>query len=131
MPSTCQGGEAGMKVKFVYLVLTVFSIILIAGCTNKPVIENTSEIDSHENVKAAAWEFLNEKGWQDRAKDDFESAKVEKVNADSKYVLLDQTYDGKELLEVSFEDVDNAVTGTPLILVDSNANEVVGYMPSE
>lgn len=131
MLSTCQGGEAGMKFKFVYFVCTVFSITLILGCSNKPVIENTSEMDSHEDAKAAAWEFLNEKGWQDQAKEDFESAEVAKVHADSKYVLLDQTYDGKELLEVSFEDVDHAVTGTPLILVDSNTNEVVGYMPSE
>ena len=131
MPSTCQGGEAEMKCKFIYFVCTFFSITLILGCSNKPVTEITSEIDSYEDVKAAAWEFLNEKGWQDQAKDDFESAKVEKVHADSKYVLLDQTYDGKELLEVSFEDVDHAVTGTPLILIDSNTNEVVGYMPSE
>ncbi|MFS0688809.1 hypothetical protein AB1K89_06165 [Sporosarcina sp. 179-K 8C2 HS] len=51
--------------------------------------------------------------------------------ADDKYVLLDENYDGKEVLVVSFEDIDNVVTGTPSIIVDPNTNEVIGYMPSE
>lgn len=120
-----------MKMKLMYVVVTMFSIILIVGCSNKPVIENTNDIDNHVDIKAAAWDFLNEKGWQDQANDDPQSAKVEKVIADNKYILLDKTYDGKEVLEVSFEDVENAVTGTPLLLVDSNTNEVIGYMPGE
>ncbi|ARF14697.1 hypothetical protein [Sporosarcina ureae] len=120
-----------MKLKFMYFALVVFSIMLIMGCSNKQVIENSNDMDSYEDVKAAAWEFLKEEGWQDQARDDLQSAKVKEVIVDNKYILLDKAYDGKEVLSVSFEDVDNAVTGTPLILVDSNTNKVIAYMPTE
>lgn len=85
-----------MKLK--YLLLTVFSIVLIVGCSNKPVIENANDIDIYGEVKAAAWNFLHEEGWQDQAKDDFQSAKVEKAIANTNYILLDKTNDGKNKL---------------------------------
>lgn len=34
-----------MKLKFLYLTLTVFSIWVIIGCSNKQVIENTNDTD--------------------------------------------------------------------------------------
>ena len=40
-------------------------------------------------------------------------------------------YVGKEVAAVSFQDKENVVNGTPLILVDLDTNAVVGYMPSE
>ncbi|ARF17896.1 hypothetical protein [Sporosarcina ureae] len=120
-----------MKLKFMYFALALFSIMLIMGCSNKSVIENSNDTDSYEDAKAAAWGFLKEEGWQDQAKDDFQNAKVKEVIINNKYVLLDKAYDGKEVLSVSFEDVDNAVTGTTLILVDPNTNKVIGYMPTE
>ncbi|MEK3953340.1 hypothetical protein [Psychrobacillus sp. FSL K6-1464] len=120
-----------MKLNFLYLTLAVFSIWVIIGCSNKQVIENTNDTDNYGDVRAVAWEFINEKGWYDRAKEDWQSAKVKKTNADNSYEFLDKTYDGKEVLMVSFEDKDNVVFGTPLILVDPITNEVIGYMPSE
>ena len=120
-----------MKMKFIYFAFAVLSIILIMGCSNKQVIENTNDMNNYEDVKAIAWEFLKEKGWKDQAKDDLQSAKVKEVIVDNKYILLDKAYDGKEVLSVAFEDVDNAVTGTPLILVDSNTNKVIAYLPTE
>lgn len=119
-----------MKLKFLYLTLAVFSIWIIIGCSNKQDIENTNDTDNYGDVRAIAWEFVNEKGWNDRAKEDWQSAKVKKTIADNSYELLDKTYDGKEVLTVSFEDKDNVVIGTPSILVDLNTNEVIGYMPS-
>ncbi|SES44437.1 hypothetical protein [Psychrobacillus sp. OK032] len=121
-----------MKLKFLYLTITVFSIGIIIGCTNKQVIEeNTNDTDNYGDVRAVAWEFINEKGWNDRAKEDWQSAKVKKTIADNSYELLDKTYDGKEVLTVSFEDKNSVVIGTPSILVDPDSNEVIGYMPSE
>ncbi|MGB5946964.1 hypothetical protein [Paenisporosarcina sp.] len=46
-------------------------------------------------------------------------------------IMLDTRYEGNEVAAVSFHDKDNVVVGTPLILVDLETNEVVGYMPSE
>ena len=56
---------------------------------------------------------------------------MKKMIANNSYELLDKTYEGKEILIVSFEDKENVVVGTPLILIDPNLNEVIGYMPGE
>lgn len=44
---------------------------------------------------------------------------------------MDKTYEGREVLLVTFEDKENVVVGTPLILLDSETNHVVGYMLGE
>jgi hypothetical protein len=41
---------------------------------------------------------------------------VKKTIVDNGYELLDDNYEGKEVLSVSFEDKENSVVGTPLIL---------------
>ena len=120
-----------MKSKFTYIVLTVLSILLIIGCSNKQGIDNAEDRDRYEGVKAIAWAYLNEKGWQEEANDDLQTAKVRETTADSKYILLDKNDDGKAAFEVSFEDKENTATGTPLILIDTKMNKVIGYMPSE
>ena len=112
-----------MKLKFSYLALTAF---LIVGCSNNQDVGNITETDSYENVREVAWEFIEEKGWNDNAKEGWQSAKVEKIIADNSYELLDKTYEGKEILSVSFEDKGYVVAGTPVILVDPDLNKVIG-----
>jgi hypothetical protein len=75
--------------------------------------------------------FIEEKGWNDTAKGDWKSAKVKKIIADTRYELLDNTYEGKEVLTVSFVDKENVVFDTPFILVDPNLNDGIGYMAGE
>lgn len=120
-----------MKWKLLYLLITVFVMLLVVGCSNNEDVENSEITDEYENVREVAWEFIKEKGWNDTAKEDWESAEVKNVIADNNYELLDNTYEGKELLVVSFTDKENVVVGTPSILVDPENNEVVGYMPGE
>lgn len=118
-----------MKLKF--LAITAFLILLLVGCSNNQDVGNITDTDSYEKVREVAWEFIEEKGWNDTAKEGRKSAKVKKITADNSYELLDKTYEGKEILTVSFEDKENVVVGTPLILVDPNLNEVIGYMAGE
>ena len=106
-------------------------MLLIVGCSNNQDVGNITETDSYEKVREVAWEFIEEKDWHENAKEDWKNAKVKKVIADNSYELLDKTYEGKEVLTVSFEDKKNVVVGTPLILVDPNLNEVIGYMAGE
>jgi len=120
-----------MKLKFLYLSMTLFSLLLIVGCSSKQDEGNTNAKDNYEKIREVAWDFLEEKGWDDRAIEEGKSAEVKKTKADKSYVLLDKTYEGKEVLKVSFEDKGNVVVGPPLILVDPNTNEVIGYMPGE
>lgn len=111
--------------KFKILTLTVFPILIIIGCSNQQVADDFGE------VKAVAWEFVNEKGWNQMAKEEWQNATVTEIVVDENYELLDPSFEGKEVLSVSFQDKEDAVVGTPSILVDQNNKEVVGYMLSE
>lgn len=119
-----------MKLRFLYLTLTVLSILLICGCSTKQDEGNSKGTDNYE-IRKVAWDFIEEKGWGGRAIEDWKSAEVKKTIASNSYELLDKTYEGKEVLMVSFEDQENVVVGPPLILVDPETNEVIGYMPGE
>ncbi|KAA0965646.1 hypothetical protein FQ087_04970 [Sporosarcina sp. ANT_H38] len=120
-----------MKLKYLYLAITAFLMLLVASCSNKQDVGNFTDTDSYEKVRKVAWEFIEEKDWNDTAKEDWKSAEVKKIIADNSYELLDKTYEGQELLSVSFEDKENVVVGTPLILVDPDLNKVIGYMAGE
>ncbi len=120
-----------MKLKLLYLAIRAFLILLLVGCSNNQDVRNITDTDSYEKVREVAWEFIEEKGWNDTAKEGWQSAKVKKVIADNSYEWLNKTYEGKELLTVSFEDKEYVVVGTPLILVDPNLNKVIGYMAGE
>lgn len=116
--------------KLTLLVLTIL-LSLIAGCsTTEDTVKDTNE-DGYELVRNAAWEFIQEKGWSESAKGNWQSGNVEIIKADGNYEMLDSRYVGKEVAAVSFHDKENVVVGTPLILVDFETNEVVGYMPSD
>ena len=117
-----------MKLKL--LVLTIL-LCLIAGCsTTEDTVKDTNE-DGYELVRKAAWEFIQEKGWSESAKGNWQNAKEELLITDEKHEMLTTQYEGKEVAAVSFQDKENVVIDTPLILVDVDTNEVVGYMPSE
>ncbi|WP_232319143.1 hypothetical protein [Sporosarcina ureae] len=120
-----------MKLKYICFFLVVLSALLIMGCANKLNSEKVNNVDEYSDVRAAAWVFVNEKGWNNTAEDGWQGADVEETMADNRYVLLDKKYEGQKVLVVTFEDVENVVTGTPQILVDSTTNEVIGYMPTE
>lgn len=120
-----------MKLKFLYLTLTVLSILLICGCSTKQDKVNSKGTENYVRIRIVAWDFIEERGWGDTAIEDWKSAEVKKTIADNSYELLDKTYEGKEVLRVSFEDQENVVVGPPLILVDPETNEVIGYMPGE
>ncbi|WP_342543611.1 hypothetical protein MHH33_08845 [Paenisporosarcina sp. FSL H8-0542] len=120
-----------MKLRFFSLTLTVLSILLICGCSTKQDEVNSKGTDSYERIRKVAWDFIEEKGWGGSAIADWKSADVKKTIADNSYELLDKTYEGKEVLRVSFIDQEDVVVGPPLILVDPETNEVIGYMPGE
>ncbi|OKL35302.1 hypothetical protein [Domibacillus mangrovi] len=107
------------------------ALFLIAGCSNNQDDMNAINNDGYDDVRESAWDFLNDKGWDDRIQENWQSANVTKTIADNSYELLDNDYEGKEVLLVSFEDKENLVLGTSPILMDPNTNKVIGYMPSE
>ncbi|WP_391203807.1 hypothetical protein [Psychrobacillus sp. L4] len=119
-----------MKLKLLFFA-TVLFIFFIVGCSSKQEVGTTNGTDSYENIREIAWNFLVEKDWTERAIEDWKTAEVEKIIARSNYALLDENYDGKDVLAVSFEDKGKFVVGPPVILVDPDTNEVIGYIPAE
>lgn len=126
---TRKGGNV-LKLKLLFFA-TVLFIFFIVGCSSKQEVGTTNGTDSYENIREIAWNFLVEKDWTERAIEDWKTAEVEKIIARSNYALLDENYDGKDVLAVSFEDKGKFVVGPPVILVDPDTNEVIGYIPAE
>jgi len=120
-----EGGTLINKSKWLFLLIIV---IWISGCND---VENNTVIEqSYHDVRRVAWEYLDEQGWNESAKDG-KSAVVSKIVVKDNDELVDKNYVGKEALSVSFIDKDHVVVGTPTILVDLNTNKVIGYMPGE
>ena len=122
-----------MNRRYSILFLTLLSILILVGCTNEPesddLIENPD--DPYGEICAVAWDFIQQNNWHTRADENWESAKVETIIADHRYEILDPTVEGKEVFRVSFKDREDVLVGTPLILVNPQTNEVVGYLLSE
>ncbi|WP_391117234.1 hypothetical protein [Psychrobacillus sp. L3] len=119
-----------MKLRVLFFA-TVLSIFFIVGCSSKQEIGNTNSTDSYENIREIAWNFLVENDWTERAIVNWKTAEVEKIIARNNYAFLDENYDGKDVLAVSFEDKGKFVVGPPVILVDPDTNEVIGYILAE
>ncbi|MBM7602539.1 hypothetical protein JOC75_000509 [Metabacillus crassostreae] len=116
------------KISSSLLMIIFFSFIMV-GCSMNDNRQNHNDTNSYIKVKEVAWHFVKYNGWDDMAKGNWQSAKVTKVIANSNYELLDKTFEGKDGLAVSFEDKENTVVGTPVILIDSMTKKVIGYMP--
>lgn len=120
-----------MRWNILYLTL-LFSMILIVGCSNNEVLENSTDLNNENySVRKIAWDFLHKKGWNNSANKEWETAVVTTTIIDDHVELLDQNYSKKKVLSVSFKDKGNTVIVTPIILVDIDSNKVVGYIPSE
>ena len=120
-----------MRKAALYFVITVFSAILLIGCSENQNAENQVGTDGYNEVRKTAWNFVKENGWNNNANGNWQSAEVIKVLVDNKFELLDKNYEGMEVLSVSFEDKENIVVATPIILIDPDTYKVIGYMRSE
>lgn len=125
-----RGGKFMRKISLSLLIIIFFSFLMV-GCSMNENGQNHNDTNSYTKVKEVAWHFAKYKGWTDTAKGNWQSAKVTKVIANSNYDLLDKTFEGKDGLAVSFEDKENTVVSTPVILIDSMTQKVISYMPHD
>lgn len=103
-------------------------MIWITGCNE--VEKDTGNEQSYDDIRKIAWDYLNEQGWSENAKDS-NSAVVKKIVVNDNYELIDSRFEETEAWSVSFVDKDNVLVGTPTILVDPTTNKVIGHMPGE
>ena len=104
---------------------------IIQGKLNEAERINNADEKEYMEVRQVAWKFIEERDWTANAKEDWQGAEIKETIADNSYELLDNNYEGKKALSVSFEDKENVVIGTPLILVDPTTKRVIGYMSGE
>ncbi|MCT8138336.1 hypothetical protein H1D32_11595 [Anaerobacillus sp. CMMVII] len=116
-----------MQIRFWILAFSFIALVL-SSCSN---LNDKEMTDNYDNVREVAWEFIKEQGWHDRVSDDWQSARVKQIVVDKSYHLFDQTYEGTEVLSVSFKEKQELVASFPLILVDEQTNKVIGYIPGE
>ena len=100
--------------------LFVFS----TGCADS----NQAAFDGEfEQEKQAAWNFLQEQDWTVKA----EKAATASITKEVQNVEWVRSSDSKEWVAVSFAEEKPSVTGVPVILVEWETHEVVGYIPGE
>ncbi|WP_192797425.1 hypothetical protein [Psychrobacillus glaciei] len=51
-----------MKLKILYLAITMLSLLLIVGCSNDNGSDNTLVNESYESVREVVWDFIVEQG---------------------------------------------------------------------
>ncbi|OES46619.1 hypothetical protein [Domibacillus iocasae] len=96
----------------------------LTGCANS----NQAEFDGEfGREKQAAWDFLQEQDWTVRA-EKMATVNVKKEVQDVEWV---RSSNSKEWVAVSFADEKPSVISVPVILVDPEMKEVVGYIPGE
>lgn len=110
--------------KIFHRALLLFVILSLLAC-------KASEEDTLD-AKETAWNFLAENRWNNEVKGgNWKNAEVTKVTVSNDYFLLDERYDGKEVLAVSFEANENLFVGPPTVIISLDTNEAIGYMPNE
>lgn len=110
----------------------MFSLLLIIGCSNGKESKNNGQTNAYDKVREIAWEYMKDNDWDDKASGNWQSAKVTEYIVDKGYEhLLVNSYEGKEVLKISFEDKENLVVGTPAILIDPKTDKVIGYIPAD
>ena len=114
-----------------YLALTAFLMLFIVGCSTNHSVEDKTDADGYESVRKIAREFIEEQGWSSTAKEDWKSAEVKKIIAHNRHELFNNTYVGKEVLAITFEDKENVVVSTPVVLFSEEKNDIIGYIAGE
>lgn len=109
-----------MKISNLSFIFVILFLTLLIGCTNDKFVEE----------KKVAWNYLVNQEMSDNANEDLDKASVSEVEVSDDYKLIDETYIGKTVVAVTFEDKENVVIGTPTVLVSSD-NKVIGFIPSE
>jgi len=134
IPSDEDIRELNIPDKLTYIVFDTKSEVFRThdvSILNEYLVSRPEPRSNDEKTREVAWEFLKAKGWDYTSTGEWKNAKVRQTIADTTHELVDESYVGKLVLTVSFEEQGNVVVGTPVVLVDFDTNEVIGYIPGE
>jgi hypothetical protein len=114
--------------KLLVLVAIIFFSLLLVGI-QKPGQHRevkTETIQTTKDVREIAWNSLSESE-RDEVIGNWKDATISKVIADTKrFGLIDHSFEGKEVKEVTFRSTKSAILGDISILVDEKSQKVVG-----
>ncbi|WP_088006028.1 hypothetical protein [Indiicoccus explosivorum] len=105
----------------------LLSLWIMAGCSPEQTAEETAE---HREARQAAWNFVQEMGWAGTLDESsWETAAVERIVAPDYYEYVDASFEGEEVLLITFPEEGEPVASVTHFLVDKETNEVVGFLP--
>lgn len=116
------------RLKLLVLLAIVFFSLLMVGIP-KPVqhrIVKSETAQTTKDVREIAWNSLSESE-RNEVIGDWKHATVSNVIADTKrFALVDHSFEGKEVKEVTFRSTKSAILGDISKLVDVKSQKVVG-----
>lgn len=116
-----------MKKSLILLNYFFISMIVLFGCS-----ESLNSSGEYLEIKKNAWDYLVENDWESSASKKLEEAIVEEVILKEREAnLLNDSFIGKEILKVTFQEKENQVLSPPQILINPENNKVIGYISSE
>ncbi|WP_337873976.1 hypothetical protein [Exiguobacterium sp.] len=63
--------------------------------------------------------------------EDVKQATIQSITVDDRFKLIDSRFEGSRAWLVTFPSDSQRTVETPQVLVESESNEVIGYLPSE
>lgn len=106
-----------------------FAIFMLVGCT-QPSSLSSMPPDDEKAIINSAIEYLNNMEWLP-TDEDGKQATIQSITVDDRYELVDSRFEGTSAWLVTFPSDSQRTVEIPQVLVESESNKVIGYMPSE
>lgn len=106
-----------------------FAIFMLVGCT-QPSSLSSMPPDDEKVIINHAIEYLNNMDWLPNDEDG-KQATIQSITVDDRYELVDSSFEGTRAWLVTFPSDSQRTIEIPQVLVESESNEVIGYLPSE
>ncbi|WP_214761479.1 hypothetical protein [Exiguobacterium sp. s129] len=106
-----------------------FTIFMLVGCTQSST-SSAIPPDDEKVIINHAIEYLNNMDWLP-TDEDGKQATIQSITVDNRFELIDSRFEGSRAWLVTFPSDSQRTVETPQVLVESESNEVIGYLPSE
>ncbi|WED56512.1 hypothetical protein OE059_06570 [Exiguobacterium profundum] len=106
-----------------------FAIFMLVGCTQTSSLSSMPPDDEKAIINSAI-EYLNNMDWLP-IDEDGKQATIQSITVDDRFELVDSRFEGTQAWIVTFPSDSQRTVEIPQVLVESESNEVIGYLPSE
>ncbi|WP_215145173.1 hypothetical protein [Exiguobacterium qingdaonense] len=109
--------------------LLCFTILMLVGCIQPSTSPSTQPDDETAIIKSAVT-YLDNRKWL-LSDENGRQATIQSITVDDRYELFDARFEGTRAWLVTFPPDSQRTVEIPQVLVESESNEVIGYLTSE